>query len=269
MRKKHLFIIITLLISLSSYSLNAQTKLKNNAFEAGEEITYDLYYKYGILNMKGGKATINTVATSYEGKDAYKLTVHATSRGLVGSLFSVDDTLTSYMDKNLVPLLFVKGADELGDYTRERHIYTYENGKTSIRTIRHRNGEFKFDEIITTNKCTYDVASILAYARTLDYSNMKKGDNTEVQFITGKRLVNMYIRHRGTTSLRVNNGNTYDAVELSLMILDDAFVDQEEAMRVWITNDENKLPLQIYTKLKVGEMRSILKDFSGTKHPLN
>lgn len=269
MRKKNLLIVITFVISLFSYSLKGQTALKNNAFKAGEKLTYDLYYKYGILNMKGGRATIDTEATNYEGKDAYKITLHAASRGLIGNLFTIDDTLTSYMDKNLVPLLFVKAADEVGDYTRERHIYSYKNGVTSIRTIRHRNGEFKFDENITTNKCTYDMVSILAFARTLDYSNMQIGDNTEVQFITGKRLVNMYIRHRGTTSLKVNNGKTYDAVELSLMILDDAFVDQEEAMRVWITNDENKLPLQIYSKLKVGEMRSILKDFSGNKHPLD
>lgn len=267
-RKRLYIIIISLLVSVINYSLSAQEPLKNNAFEAGEELTYDLYYKYGILNMKGGKATLKTEDTSYNGKDAYKMTLYATTGGLVGSLFTIDDTLTSYMDKNLIPQLFVKGADEVGDYTRERHIYSYQNNKTSIRTIRYRNNEFKFDENIVTDRCTYDMVSILAFARTLDYSNMKKGDNTQVQFITGKRLVNMYIRYQGTSSLKVNNGKTYEAVELSLMILDDAFVDQEEAMRVWITNDENKLPLQIYSKLKVGEMRSVLKDFSGNKHPL-
>lgn len=260
---------ITILISLFSYLLSAQIPLKNNAFKAGEELTYDLYYKYGILNMKGGTATLNTEETNYDGKDAYKITLHASTRGLVGSMFTVDDTLTSYMDKNLIPLLFAKGATEGSDYTRERHIYSYKNGKTSIRTIRYRNGEFRFDENITTNRCTYDMVSILAFARTLDYSKMQKGDNTQVQFISGKRLVNMYIRHKGTSSLKVNNGKTYEAIELSLMILDKAFVDQEEAMRVWITNDENKLPLQIYSKLKIGEMRSVLKDFSGNKHPLN
>ena len=268
-RNKLHIIIIALLISLISYSLSAQSPLENKAFKAGEELTYDLYYKYGLLNIKGGKATLNTENTSYNSKEAYKMTLHATTRGLVSSLFTVDDTLTSYMDKNLVPLLFVKGAVEGDDYTRERHIYSYNNNKTSIRTIRYRNEEFKFDENIITDRCTYDMVSILAYARTLDYSNMQRGDNTQVQFITGKRLVNMYIRYQGTSNLKVNNGKTYEAVELSLMILDKAFVDQEEAMRVWITNDENKMPLQIYSKLKIGEMRSILKDFSGNKHPMN
>ena len=269
MKNKHAYVIIALLFSVISFSLQGQTKLKNNAFEAGEKLTYDLYYKYGIINMKGGKATLNTEATTYNNKDAYKMSLHASTGGFVGSIFTVDDTLTSYMDKNLVPLLFIKGASEGKDYTRERQIYTYENGKTSIRAIRHINGNFKFDETVSTSRCTYDMMSILAFARTLDYSNMQRGANTQVQFVTGKRLVDMHIRYMGTTNMKVNNGKTYEAVELSLMILDKAFVDQEEAMRVWITNDENKLPLQIYTKLKIGEMRSILKDFSGNKHPIN
>lgn len=268
MKTKKLNTLIALLLFVVSLSAQGQTKIKNNAFEPGEKLTYDLYYKYGLLNMKGGRATINTESTVYNGTDAYKMTLHAATGGLINSIYNVDDTLTAYFDKNLVPLLFTKGATEGKDYTRERQVYKYSNGKTSIRTIRYRNGSLSFDENIISERCTYDMVSILAFARTLDYSNMKRGENTQVQFITGRRLVNMYIRYMGTTSIKVNNGKTYEALELSLMILDKAFVDQEEAMRVWITNDENKLPLQIYTKLRIGEMRSVLKDFSGNKHPI-
>ncbi len=270
MRNKKLHVSFLLLFTVFCYVLSSgQTAIENNAFDAGEKLTYDLYYKYGIINMKGGRATLNTESTTYNDKEAYKLTLTASTGGLIGNFYNIEDTLTSYMDKNLVPLLFVKGAAEGKDYTRERQIYKYQNGKTSIRTIRHRNGELSFDENINTERCTYDMMSILAFARTLDYSKMQRADNTQVQFITGKRLVNMYIRYMGKSSMKANDGKTYQAIELSLMILDKAFVDQEEAMRVWITDDENKLPLQINSKLKIGEMRVVLKDISGNKHPLN
>ena len=270
MKNKKINILIALLLFTLSLSAKiGQTKINNNAFNAGEKLTYDLYYKYGLINMKGGKATLNTTSTVYNGTNAYKMTLLASTGGLVNTLYNVDDTLTAFVDKNMVPLLFTKGAAEGKEYTRERQLYTYQGGKASIRTIRHRNGELSFDENIATDRCTYDMMSILAYARTLDYSNMKRGDNTQIQFITGKRIVNMYIRYLGTGSMKVNNGKTYDALELSLMILDKAFVDQEEAMKVWLTNDENKLPLQIDSKLKIGTMRVVLKDFSGIKHPLN
>ena len=268
MRNKKLYIVIVLLLSIFSYSIKGQTKIVNKAFNAGENLTYDLYFKYGIINVKAGKATLNTESTTYDYKDAYKLTLNATTGGLIRNMYNIEDTLTSYMDKDLIPLLFTKGADEGKDYTRERQIYKYNNGTTSIRAIRYRNGELSFDENITTKRCTYDMMSILAFSRTLDYSKMKRGDNTQVQFITGKRLVNMYIRYLGTSNMKVNNGKSYEAIELSLMILDKAFADQEEAMRVWITDDENRIPLQIDSKLKIGSTRAILKDFSGNRHPL-
>ena len=268
MKIKKPHILVALLLFVFSLSLVGQTKINNNAFDTGEKLTYDLYYRYGLINMKGGLATLNTESTTYNGTNAYKMTLHASTGGLVNSIYNVNDTLTGFMDRNIVPLLFTKGAAEGKDYTRERQVYKYSNGKASIRTIRHRNGELSFDENVNTDRCTYDMMSILAYARTLDYSSMKRGDNTQVQFITGRRLVNMYIRYLGTSSMKVNNGKTYDALELSLMVLDKAFVDQEEAMKVWLTNDENKLPLQIDSKLKIGTMRVVLKDFSGNKHPL-
>lgn len=269
MRKIYLIVTLVMFSSMLSYVTFGQTKIVNKAFDAGEKLTYDLYYKYGILNVKGGRATLNTESTVYNGKDTYKLTLNASTGGLINSIYTIEDTLTSYIDKDLVPLLFIKGAAEGKDYTRERQIYKYQNGKTSIRTIRYRNGNLSFDENIITDRCTYDMMSILAYVRTLDYSKMQRGHNTQVQFISGRRLVNMYIRHHGRSSIKVNNGKTYDAIELSLMILDKAFVDQEEAMRVWITDDENKLPLKINSKLKIGEMQVVLKNFSGNKHPLN
>src|SRR5690554_7658206 len=119
MRNTKLQLFFIIIFSILSYPLlNGQTKIVNNAFDAGENLTYDLYYKYGILNMRGGIATLNTESTTYNDKNAYKLTLHATTRGLIGNIYSVDDTLTSYMDKDLVPLLFVKGAAEMNDYTR-------------------------------------------------------------------------------------------------------------------------------------------------------
>ena len=49
--------------------------------------------------------------------------------------YTVDDTLTSYMDKSNSSTI-CESADEVGDYTKERSYISYKNGETSIRTIR-------------------------------------------------------------------------------------------------------------------------------------
>lgn len=266
MKKLSHLIVLFYLLFAASHTF-AQCKIENTAFQSGEKLTYDLYYKYGIVNSKAGIGTLTTKKTDYKGKPVYKIELRAKTTGLVNSMFTVRDTLSAYLDMQLVPLLFTKGAFEGDDYTNERQIYTYgSNNKIGIRTIRNYNGSLSFDETISTTKCAYDMVSILAYVRTLDYSGMSEGHNTAVQFISGKKLVNMYIRYLGTKKQRMNDGKTYDTIRLSLVVLDDAFEDQEEAMNVSLTNDDNKLPLVIQSNLKIGKMRVVLKKYSGTKN---
>ncbi|MDD3787764.1 MAG: DUF3108 domain-containing protein [Petrimonas sp.] len=260
--------IIALLVFASQYA-QAQCRVTNTAFKSGEKITYDLYYKYGIINAKAGRGTLTTTSTNLAGKSAFKTRLLANTSGVVGNMYTVNDTLTGYVDTDMVPLLFTKETFEGSDYATEKQSYSYNNGTVNVRAIRYWKGKLSFDEVVTTNKCSYDYVSVINYARNLDFSNMKPGDNTPIQFLSGKTIVNMYIRYMGTKKVKVNNGKTYDAVQLSLMIIDKAFADQEEAMSVALTNDLNRLPLVIEIGLKMGSMRVVLKDYEGIRHPID
>ena len=103
-------------------------KRKFSLSERGK-ITYDLYFKYGVINAKAGIGTLNTTTTNLNGKTVYKTRLQANSTGIVDKMFPVNDTLTEYVDMKLVPLLFTKGAYEGDEYTSERQSFSYENGK--------------------------------------------------------------------------------------------------------------------------------------------
>ena len=46
--------IIIMLSALFGLNANAQCKLNNTFFQAGEDLSYDLYFKYGIIYTKAG-----------------------------------------------------------------------------------------------------------------------------------------------------------------------------------------------------------------------
>lgn len=270
MKKKIQLTITSLCIFfLMGLTASAQCKIENKAFKEGEKLNYDLYFKYGVINAKAGVGSLTTTLTNVAGKSAYRIKLLANTSGFVGNMYTVNDTLTGYVDTNMVPLLFTKEAFEGKDYSTDRQSYSYQNGEMKIRSIRHWKGKLRFDTIFTTNKCSYDYISVLALARNLDYSDMKQGENIPIQFVTGRKIVNMSIRYMGTGSVKANDGKTYDSIKLSLMILDDAFADQQEAMNVTLTNDLNRIPLTIEIGLKIGSMRVVLKNFSGIRHPIN
>ena len=270
MKRKNLSALLILLAAILNISVaSAQCDIENKYFQAGERLEYDLYIKVAF-STKGGYASLRTQQTTYDGKDAYKMSLISESQGFARTLFSLSDTLSSYTTKSIVPLAYEKDAHEAGDYTKERLTYKYpEEGKVEIRSIRHKNGDFKFDEKITAPGCTYDLVSILFYCRTLDYANMKEGEEARVNFISGKKRGSMRIHYNGKEKVKANDGNKYNCIKLTLYIADEAFNNGKEAMKVYITDDDNRLPVKLDTKLKVGSTKAVLKSYKGNKHPVN
>lgn len=268
MMKKFLFLACICLFT--NISLHAQCKIKNTFFQEGENLEYDLYFKYGLIYTKAGGASLKTSQATVNGANAYKSSLVAASSGAAKKFFSLNDTITSYMSKDISPLKYVKNAHEGKDYTQEELIYSYPSkGGVSIKAKRTKNGVQKFDEVITKNGCTYDLVSVLFYARTLDYSSMKKGDVKSIQFISGKNDAYMVIEHDGIENVNGNDDRKYECIKLILSISvsgKNAFEDKKEAMKVYITNDNNRIPIRLDSKLKVGSTRAILKSYRGNKY---
>ncbi len=265
-KKKIGLLIFSLCCFLPQYKIFGQCELKNSAFVSGEKIEYDVYFNYGFLYIKAGKGFLTITDANHKGKSAYKTYMQVNSGGLAGNLYTVNDTLTSYVDMNLRPLLFTKEAFEGKDYSTEKQIYTYDGSSLKVRAIRTWNGEPDFDQTLTIENCAYDYLSILLYVRNLDFSKMKKGDKQYVHFLSGKQIVNMSINYEGTSSMKANDGNRYDVINLSMTILDKAFKNPQKAIRASLTNDNNRVPIVIETALKIGSVKAVMRSFSGKRN---
>lgn len=259
-------LIILSLFTLFTIQAGAQCEAQNNCFKGGEFLDYDLYFKYGLLYTKAGKSTLSVDNAKYKGKDAYKMMLTANSSGAAKAVFSISDTLISYTTKSIVPLAYLKNAHEGGDYRTERATYDYSSGGVKLRNINKKNNRLRYDTTLVSNSCIYDMLSIVYYCRTLNYDNMKKGDRTTVSFLSGRKKVNMHIVHQGEESISANDGRKYNCIKLSLMINERAFEDTNEAMKVYITDDLNRIPIRIDSKLKVGSTRALLKSYRGQRN---
>ena len=244
----------------------AQCVINNTAFASGENIEYDLYFNFGIFRARAGKGSLSVTESNYRGVNSLKTVMLLNTSGLAGNIYSVSDTLTSYIDKDMRPLLFTKEAHEGGDHSIERQSYTYDGNNIKIRTLRHFNGDERFDEVIETEICTYDYLSVLSMIRNIDFSGMKPGDRKFIQFISGKKAVNMYVNYQGISNIKANDGKRYEVIDLSLTIHDDAFTNQKDALKASLTNDSNRIPIIIDTSLNIGSIRAVLKSATGLRN---
>lgn len=245
---------------------NAQCKIANNSFKSGENITYDLYFNYGIMKARAGIGFMKTEMVDYKGNSAYNIRMQLNTTGLASSIYTVNDTLVSYIDMDMRPLLFSKHAFEGKDYSKEIQSFSYTDEGIKVRTNRIFNGEKKFDETVTTENCTYDYLSVLPLIRNLDYSEMVPGDRKEIQFLSGREIVNMTVNYAGKARTKANNGETYNTIRISLTIYDKAFKNKKEAISASLTDDLNRIPIIIDTHLNIGAIRAVLKSVSGLRN---
>lgn len=266
--KKLITFILSVLFLHIGINAEAQCKIENTYFDVGEDLSYDLYFKYGLINMKAGVSSLRVTSENYKGNNAYKMTLLAESVGAARKFFKLEDTLVCYTTKDLVPLAFLKKAHEGDEHTQEEVSYDYNGKNVNIKTKRVRNNILRFDETLTANSCLYDMVSIVFYARTLDYSNMNPGDVKRVSFLSGRDKENMEIEYHGIEVMQANDKKKYECIKLVLNISSEAFDNKKEAMRVYITNDKNRMPIRLDSKLKIGATQAILKSYKGNKYPV-
>lgn len=266
MNKTIQLFLLFILVAFLPQGAAAQCKIINNSFKDGENITYDLYFNYGIVNAKAGAGSLKTNLVNYKGGSAFNIRMLLNTSGLAGSVYTVNDTLVSYVDMDLRPLLFTKNAFEGKDHSREVQSFSYVEDGIKVRTNRIFNGKKKFEEIITTNECTYDYLSVLALIRNLDYSDMEPGDQKQIQFLSGRGIVNMAVNYNGLSKIKANDGQIYNTVQISLTIYDKAFKNKKEAISASLTNDSNRIPIVINTHLKIGVIRAVLKNVTGLRN---
>lgn len=256
----------------ASVKLAAQCEIKQQAFQEGEVLNYEMYFKYGIINTNAGKLSLSLSKDSYKGKGNLKAQFLIGTEGMANKFFAVQDTLSSYMTNSLVPVAYVKKAHE-GDYfTDEVITYSYNKAnEVDIHAVQSRNYKFRFDEQLKSQSCVYDLVSIIYFARTLDYENMKDGDTKLINFVSGKKLGTAEVELISSKKIKDNKSKRHDCWEVAIYFAPDDENGKKDKskdfMKVYVSKDSNRVPISIETKLKkMGTIKGFFVSASGLRN---
>ena len=90
--------------------VKAQCVAKNEAFQSGEHVMYDLYFNWKFIWKKVGLASLTTNATTYRSRPAYRFNLLSVGSKKTDFFFKMRDTLTCYVSDKLEQLYFRKSA---------------------------------------------------------------------------------------------------------------------------------------------------------------
>ncbi len=255
-----------LLLTFISLPAAAQCTFTNNAFKGGEFLSYNLYYNWKFVWVKAGSATMHTVQSKYNGKDAYRASLTTRGNNKVDEMFVLRDTLLCYSSLDMEPLYFRKGAREGKRYTVDEVWFDYKGGKTFLRQRRMFKDGTSKTITNTRDDCVYDMLNIFLRARSFNPEGWQKGHVVKIPIADGNSIDDAVLKYRGKSTIKGDNGVRYRCLELSYMELEKG--KYKEIVRFYVTDDSNHIPVRLDLFLRFGSAKAFVTNIKGNRNPI-
>ena len=136
-------------------------------------------------------------------------------------------------------------------------MWDYDSGV--IHANIHRIGKYQRKDTIKLLPDTYDMLSVAWYARELDFNNYKKGDQIPIRILLDDKVYDLYVRYLGKEKVKTDSGRRMCHVFSPLLVAGDVFKGGEN-MKVWVSDDEYRIPVMVEAKIIVGSVKGILDE---------
>lgn len=256
---KQLFISFISVFLLCSFTTEDPKNLKwtgHKAYQAGEKLEYSLSYSF----ISAGMAFMRVEDTVMNGKKILHLMTEGRTIGLADLIYKVRDVYESYVDPETdMPVKAIRNIKE-GNY---RYYNEVIYDRDSLTVISKKSGVKPVPENIL------DIISAFYYARNHYFNeNMKVGDVISFDTYFSDKLFPLDIQYVGTEEVRTKFGKVKCYKFIPVTEVGRAFK-SNEGMFMWITRDENRIPVKIKFELVVGSFVCNLESFQGLKYPFS
>lgn len=232
--------------------------LPNHAFQAGESLTYRVYYTLAGVYIAAGEATFTCAIEDLNGKPVYHVAGEGKTYSFYDNFFKVRDKYESFIDtSNLQPLKFIRNVNE-GNFKKYENISFNKTAHTAITST----GVFK------TPDCIQDVLSSMYYARNIDFDKMKPNDKIPFSMFLDNQVYNLYIRYLGKEIIKTKYGK-FRAIKFKPLLIKGTIFEGGEKMTVWISDDANHIPVRVESPISVGSVKVDMMDFRNRRSPLS
>lgn len=217
---------------------------------------------YGVLNA--GYATLEVKDAVVNNKKVFHAVGKGYTTGMSRFFFKVDDTYESYFDKETgLPYQFVRKIDE-GGYTKNMEGF-FDQSADRVLVKDYKSGSSKSFNVVDK---TQDVMSMFYYLRNHpNIDILKVGESVTVNMFFDEEVSQFKLKFVGRENVDTKYGRIPSMIFKPLVQSGRVFKEQE-SVTVWISADQNKIPVRIKADLAVGSLKADLDGLRGLKYPL-
>lgn len=220
-------------------------------FKPGEKLTYELFWEF----VPAGTAWLElSPEDELEGEAVHHFVMTVQTNAVIDRVYKVRDRIESYTDRPMKRSLLYRKKQQEGRHRRDIEV-TFDWERMQAE---HSNFGKKQKPVAIVDG-TFDPLSILYAFRLVP---LREGAVVEIPVSDGKKTVVGKVRVAARERIRVN-GLDYGTFVLvpELKDLGGIFRKSRGAnLRIWVTDDERRLPVKLASKVSVGSFVAELKE---------
>lgn len=253
---------ISLLVlgELMSASQPLTPKTYKATYSPGEEIQYRVHYGF----FTAGEAFMRLSDKFYRvnGRPCFRSEIIGNSIGAFDHIVRIRDVWGSYFDTAyFMPQKSFRSIAENNYRKREEVYFDYNR---NIATIKVENSE---DQTVGIHNTIQDMVSGYYFLRLQEYGSLKKNDTIRMKGIFEDKTYDFNIIYLGKTEVKTKFGKA-KAFLISPLMPSNSLFRGKHPIKMWISDDQNRIPLKIEAELMLGSLDMDIKDYRNLKFPI-
>jgi|WetSurMetagenome_2_1015567.scaffolds.fasta_scaffold41130_5 hypothetical protein len=236
--------------------------LINTAFQSGESLRFK--GSYFMSSLWADLAEVKTDVTDFNsgGKSLYTITATASTYSNYDSFFKIRDLFQTWIDKNEVkPYIFKRVVDEGGYRFNMKYIIQRNILQAKFEFI--RNGRTR-NSVIKITENTQDLVSVLYYVRTIDFEKMAVNKTVAIPTLIDDKVQDIILTFRGKETIKTEVFGSVSCYKIGISANTKGVVNKE-TNNIWLTANNNKIPVLVKAEIPVGSVQLRLIEANGIK----
>lgn len=239
-----------------------------NSFQPGEKLNYQLSYTWGFIWIHAADVQFSVTSQKVGASPAFLLSAKASTLKGFDWFFKVRDNFQSLViAEKFVPVWFEQNTSEGGWDVHQTYSFD-----PSGRNIFHKGKighRAPVNDTVAVPACTFDVLSAIYYCRTIAFGRYKINDKFTVNtLIDGKLYPIQFKMLKRETIDGLHRKEKYSCYKLEATAIESTNFKEGQKIFVWITDDDNHLPVLAEAKVVVGSVKAYLDSYEGLRNPV-
>ena len=236
----------------------------NTSFKTGEELTYKV--TFGFFTVGKSVTRVDPSFHQVNGKACYKIDAYGETSDWISWVAKIDDNWGAYLDTATISTqVGYRKLREARYRLDERTEFDHESRKAVVSVRDKKTGQFNKRKTFDIPDYATDLIGGFIHLRFIDFSKIKRGDTISIAGFLEDTGYHLKVQYKGKETLNTRLGKIPCYVLVPRMPNNKLF-DGEDSIKVWISDDQNKIPVKIEARMFVG---STGIELTGVRHLRN